>query len=106
MSFEKEANEGRKFGVEVVPATAAPLTPEQLIEQNKQSAIGYVRSDIAMLSEQTDDGERRAYHHRANAGLHAIRAGGLITLEELRAIGDEIGAANEQAVRQVLAAQR
>ena len=77
-----------------------------MIDENKQSAIAYVRTDIAMLSEQTDDNERRAYHHRANAGLHAIRAGGLITLEELQAIGEEIGAANEKASRQVLAAQR
>ena len=106
MSFQDAANEGRKFGVEVVLATADPLTPEQVNEENKESAIAYVRSDIAMLSEQTDDGERRAYHHRANAGLHAIRAGGLITLEELRAIGEEIGAANEKASRQVLARQR
>ncbi len=77
-----------------------------MTDENKQSAIAYVRSDIAMLSEQTDDSERRAYHHRASAGLFAIRAGGLITLEELQAIGDEIGAANEKASRQVLAAQR
>lgn len=77
-----------------------------MTDENKQNAIGFVRSEIAMLSEQTDDNERRAYHHRANAALFAIRAGGLITTEEVLAIGDEIGAANEKASRQVLAAQR
>ncbi|MCP1515614.1 hypothetical protein [Pseudomonas rhodesiae] len=75
-----------------------------MTEENKRNAIAYVRSDIAILSEQTDDNERRAYHHRASAGLFAIRAGGLITLEELEAIGNELGAANEKASRQVLAA--
>lgn len=55
--------------------------------ENKQSAIAYVRSEIAILSEQTDDEERRAYHHRANAALFAIRAGGLITTGEPQSIG-------------------
>ncbi|QVN05616.1 hypothetical protein JYG35_18465 [Pseudomonas rhodesiae] len=77
-----------------------------MTDENKRSAIAYVRSEIAILSEQTDDGERRAYHNRANAALFAIRAGGLITTDELRAIGDEIGAANEKACQQVLAARR
>lgn len=74
--------------------------------ENKQSAIAYVRSEIAILSEQTDDDERRAYHHRANAALFAIRAGELITTDELQTIGDEIGEANEKASRKVRDAQR
>lgn len=77
-----------------------------MTDENKQSAIAYVRSEIAILSEQTDDGERRAYHHRANGALYAIRAGGLITIDELHALGDEIGAANEKASQQVIATQR
>ncbi len=71
--------------------------------EHKQNAIAYVRADIDMLSEQTEDGERRAYHHRALAGLFAIRAGGLITDKELEMIGEQIGAANEKASRQVRA---
>ena len=65
-----------------------------------------MRSEIAILSEQTDDEERRAYHHRANAALFAIRAGGLITTDELQTIGNEIGEANEKAGRQVRSAQQ
>lgn len=74
--------------------------------ENKQSAIAYVRSEIAILSEQTDDEERRAYHHRANAALFAIRAGGLITTDELQTIANEVGEANEKASRQVRDAQQ
>lgn len=77
-----------------------------MTDKNKQNAIAYVRSDITLLAEQTDDNERRAYHHRANAGLFSIRAGGLISPEEVQAIGDEIDAANEKASRQVLAVPR
>jgi len=77
-----------------------------MTNENKQSAIAFVRSEIAILAEQTDDGERRAYHHRASAALFAIRAGGLITTDEVKAIGDEIGAANEKASQQVIAGQR
>ncbi|MCW0217450.1 MAG: hypothetical protein OJI67_03915 [Prosthecobacter sp.] len=55
--------------------------------ENKQSAIAHVRSEIAILSEQTDDEERRAYHHCANAALFAVRAEGLITTGELQSIG-------------------
>lgn len=71
--------------------------------EHKQNAIAYVRADIDMLSEQTDDSERRAFHHRALAGLYAIRAGGLVTDKELEVIGEQIGAANEKASRQVRA---
>lgn len=77
-----------------------------MTDENKQNAIAYVRSEIAILSEQTDDDERRAYHHRAGAALFAIRAGGLITNDEVQEIGNEIGAANEKAIQQVIAAQR
>lgn len=71
--------------------------------ENKQNAMAYVRSDIDTLGEQTEDTERRAYHHRALAGLFAIRAGGLVTDEELQMMGDQIGAANAKAARQVRA---
>ncbi|MDH4602405.1 hypothetical protein [Pseudomonas syringae] len=77
-----------------------------MTDENKQNAIAFVRTEIAILSEQVDDDERRAYHNRANAALFAIRAGGLITTDELLAIGNEIGAANEKASQQVIAAQR
>lgn len=41
MSFQKEANEGRKFGVEVVPATAAPLSSSR-----QQRVIGVDFKDL------------------------------------------------------------
>lgn len=70
----------------------------------KRSAIQYLRSDLASLSEQDDDSERREYHNRAQAILGAIKAAGLITNEEYLALGDEIGQANNKASKQVLAA--
>jgi len=76
-----------------------------MTETKKKEAVAYVRSDIAMLSEQTKESERQAYHNRAQASSNAIYVGGLITREELFKLGDEIGAANEKACRQVLAAQ-
>jgi hypothetical protein len=68
---------------------------------NKQNAIAYVRADIAMLSEQTNDGERRAFQLRALAGLFAIHAAGMVTDQELSTIGEEIDAANRTASLQV-----
>ena len=72
-------------------------------DENKQNAIAYVRCDIALLSEQDDYQERHGFHHRAQAGLFAIHAGGLITHDELLALGQEIGEANEKAAKQCAA---
>lgn len=73
---------------------------------NKQNAVAFLRSEIAVLSEQADNNERLAYHNRANGALFAIHAGGLITTEEVLALGNEIGIANTKASRQVQAAKR
>ncbi|WP_226504499.1 hypothetical protein [Pseudomonas sp. MWU16-30317] len=71
--------------------------------ENKRNAIAYVRADIDMLCEQTEDSERRAFHNRAHGGLFAIRAGGLITDAELHVIAQELDAANTKACGQVRA---
>lgn len=72
-------------------------------DENKRNAIDYVRSDIALLSEQDDYQERHTFHCRAQAGLFAIHAGGLITDDEPRALGDEIGEADTKAGKQYAA---
>ena len=73
-------------------------------EAMKQSAIQYLRSDIEILSEQNEDAERRAYHHRAQASLGTIMATGLISHDEYQKLGNEIGEANTKASAQVKAA--
>ncbi|MRJ20057.1 hypothetical protein FRT60_06855 [Pseudomonas haemolytica] len=77
-----------------------------MTEENRQNAIAFVRSEIATLSEQTDNHERLAYHNRAHGALFAIHAGGLITAEEVLALGNEIGVANTKASSQVRGAKR
>lgn len=73
------------------------------IEEMKQGAIQYLRSDIEVLSEQNEDAERRAYHHRAQASLGTIMATGLISSDEYKNLGNEIGEANTKAYAQVKA---
>ena len=73
------------------------------IEEMKNSAITYLRSDIDVLSGQIEDSERRAYQHRAQAALGAIQATGLISHQEYLSLANEIGEANTKASKQVLA---
>jgi hypothetical protein len=68
-----------------------------MTNDHKFNALAYVRAQIDMLSEQTDDLERRAFKDRAHGGLFALHAAGLFTVEELMAIGQEIDAANNKA---------
>lgn len=77
-----------------------------MTEEHKKNAIAFVRAEIAALAEQSDNKERMAYHHRADGALFAIHAGGLITTEELLALGNEIGIANTKACSQVRAAKQ
>jgi hypothetical protein len=77
-----------------------------MTEESKNNAIAFVRAEIAALAEQSDNAERLAYHHRADGALFAIHAAGLITHEELLALGNEIGIANTKASNQVLAAKQ
>lgn len=71
------------------------------IEEMKQAAIQYLRSDIEELSEQHEDAERRAYHYKAQASLGTIMATGLISSDEFNSLGNEIGEANTKASAQV-----
>lgn len=73
------------------------------IEEIKQDAIQYLRSDIEVLSEQNNDTERRAYHHRVQASLGTIMAAGLLSLDEYKMLGNEVGVANTKASAQVKA---
>lgn len=74
------------------------------IEEMKQAAIQYLRTEIEELSEQNEDTERRAYHHNTQASLGTIMATGLISPDEYISLGNEIGEANTKASEQVKAA--
>lgn len=74
------------------------------LEEAKNGAILYLRSDIDVLSEQNEESERIAYRNRAQASLGTIKAAKLISDEEFIALGNEIGEANKKASQQVLAA--
>jgi hypothetical protein len=64
------------------------------LEDAKRNALQYLQSDIDVLSEQNEDSERRAFHHRAQASLGTIKAAQLISHVEYVALGEKIGNAN------------
>lgn len=70
------------------------------IAEAKEFALAALRSEITMLTEQTINNERLAFHNRAQGCLTGIASTGLFTPQEVLALGDEIGVAHTQAFRQ------
>ncbi|NNB33999.1 hypothetical protein [Pseudomonas fragi] len=74
------------------------------IAQAKENALAALRSEIIMLTEQTKNSERLAFHNRAQGFLMGIASTGLLTSDEILALGHDIGVAHTQASRQCQAA--
>ncbi|MDU4254554.1 hypothetical protein [Pseudomonas sp.] len=98
---------GLKTGAKSVGKVRFPRLDDEghkMPVENKQRAITFVRSEISMLSEQSDDGERRAFLNRAMGANAVIQVAGLTSTDEFMELGKEIDEANEKACKQVLAA--
>lgn len=74
--------------------------------RNKANAVAYVRSEVAILSEQCERSERVIGYQRALAAVFAIKAGGLVKDAEFNRLIEEIETANNKSVANILRSQR
>jgi|GEM_PF-2644023 hypothetical protein len=67
------------------------------MEFNKEHAFTYIRSDIATLSEQSEENEIRAGVNRVRGQLGLLMSTGLITIEEASSLESEMAVARTTA---------
>lgn len=71
------------------------------MEINKEKAIMYIRSDIEILSEQSEATEISAYVHRIRAVSGLLMTLGVLSTDEAAALEDQMAIARKAAAARV-----
>ncbi len=71
------------------------------MEVSKENAVMYVRSDISLLSEQSEGSEILTFVNRIRAELGLLMTLRVISTDEARALEDEMAKAREVAAARV-----